>query len=332
MLRKNYTALLSDVAEAESIGLLTLEKTADNLFKRGENGIVHICRTKDRKVEFIAYEQQVMAHIISAMGYPAWYPVHDCRLETPVEAVLMDLDGTTVRSEDFWIWIIQQTLCSLMDNARFELCEADLPFVSGHSVSEHLKYGIQKYCPDKNLADARRYYFEHTRREMEAIVQGHGRKNAFTPTEGIGEFLLSLKDRGIRIGLVTSGLYEKAYPEILSAFNTLGMGKPEEFYDSIITAGFPLQAGSTGTLGELCPKPHPWLYAETGRVGLGIPFERRNRVVGIEDSAAGIVSIMLAGYMPMGIDGGSIDAAGTKDLCGYFSHDFAQLEQIINGA
>jgi hypothetical protein len=84
-----------------------------------------------------------------------------------------------------------------------------------------------------------------------------GRENAFIPTEGLKEFLLELKSRNIKIGLVTSGLYEKAYPEILSAFRTLNMGDPKEFYDCIITAGFPLQKESVGTLGELSPKPHP---------------------------------------------------------------------------
>ena len=33
--------------------------------------------------------------------------------------------------------------------------------------------------------------------------------------------------------------------------------------------------GAPGTLGELSPKPHPWLYAEAACIGLGIPFEER---------------------------------------------------------
>jgi len=49
----------------------------------------------------------------SAMGYPAYYPVHDVKIETPLKAVLMDLDGTTVHSEHFWIWIIEKTTASL---------------------------------------------------------------------------------------------------------------------------------------------------------------------------------------------------------------------------
>ena len=89
---------------------------------------------------------------------------------------------------------------------------------------------------------------------------------------------MALKARGVKIGLVTSGLYEKAWPEIVAAFRALGMGDPRDFYDAIITAGFPLRQGEAGTLGELSPKPHPWLYAEAARVGLGIPFEARNSV------------------------------------------------------
>jgi hypothetical protein len=114
------------------------------------------------------------------------------------------------RSEEFWIWIIEQTIASLLDNPRFALEDADLPYVSGHSVSEHLQYGIEKYCPDQLLEQARQYYFEHTHRELTAILNGAGRPNAFTPTPGLKPFLLALKARGIKIGLVTSGLYEKA--------------------------------------------------------------------------------------------------------------------------
>ena len=70
------------------------------------------------------------------------------------------------------------------------------------------------------------------------------------PVPGLKDFLLKLKSKNIKIGLVTSGLYEKAWPEILSAFKTLGMGEPAEFYDAIISAGFPLRKGEAGTLGS----------------------------------------------------------------------------------
>lgn len=241
----------------------------------------------------------------------------------------MDLDGTSVHSEGFWIWIIERTTASLLGNPRFELEPADLPFVSGHSVSEHLEHCIRKYCPDRTLEAARAFYFEHTQREMRAILEGRGRADAFIPAPGLREFLLALKELGIKIALVTSGLYEKAWPEIVAAFRALNMGDPAAFYDAIITAGYPLRRGEVGTLGELSPKPHPWLYAEAARVGLGIPFEARNSVLGIEDSGAGVCAIRLAGFPTVGMVGGNISESGTQAMCQYLCDDFDQVLQII---
>ncbi|MDM8007600.1 MAG: HAD family phosphatase [Phycisphaerae bacterium] len=317
-------------AISEESGLVPLPATTDGRFHVGRDGVVSVTATGDRKVEFVAFANHTLAHVKSAMGYPAYYPVHPVRLDRPVEAVLMDLDGTSVRSEDFWIWIIQRTTASLLGNPRFELEEADLPFVSGHSVSEHLQYCIRKYCPGKTVEEARRYYFQHTHREMAEIVAGRGRENAFTPTPGLKEFLLELKATGVKVAVVSSGLYEKAWPEIVSALRTLGLGDPKEFYDAIITAGFPLRHGEVGTLGELSPKPHPWLYAEACRVGLGIPFERRHHVVGIEDSGAGVCSIRLAGFATIGLAGGNIIESGTRALCTSYCGTFEEVALAIS--
>lgn len=309
--------------------LIPLERCSAGVFQVGKNGVRAIAATGDKKVEFIAFADHSLAYIRSALGYPAYYPVHPVELQKPVKAVLMDLDGTTVRSEQFWIWIIQMTTATLLDKPKFELEAIDLPHVSGHSVSEHLNYCLRKYCPDKTLEEARQVYFNHTHRELEAIMAGGGRTGAFSPTPGLKEFLLSLKAAGILIGLVTSGLYEKAYPEILSVFRTLDLGEPEAFYDVIITAGFPLRTGEVGTLGELTPKPHPWLYAEACRIGLGISFEARNSVVGIDDSGAGVCSIRLAGFLTIGFAGGNILESGTKSLCNFHKHSFSEILEIL---
>lgn len=308
-------------------GLISFETSSDGVSRVGEDGVVSITATADRKVEFIAREAYTLAYVVSALGYPAYYPVRPVRVDHPVRAVLMDLDGTSVRSETFWVWIIQQSIASLLGKPGFELEEADLPYVSGHSVSEHLQYCIDKYAPGRSLEQARSYYYRHTNREMRAILEGRGRSDAFVPTPGLKEFLLALKARGIRIGLVTSGLYEKAFPEILSAFRALNLGDPRAFYDAIITAGYPLRLGETGTLGELEPKPHPWLYAEACRVGLGIPFEARHSVIGIEDSGAGVIAIRLAGFAAFGLAGGNIPASGAQALC----HTWCEsLEEILD--
>jgi beta-phosphoglucomutase-like phosphatase (HAD superfamily) len=305
---------IGSIPDAYRNDFLDQPESGDGRWRVGQDGVRRILTPLDRKTEFIVFAEHTLAHVRSAMGYPALYPLAEARFEPPAEAVLMDLDGTSVHSEAFWVWIIEQTTARLLGDPGFRLAPADAPHVSGHSVSEHLQYCIRTYCPGRPVEEARRHYFEITRHELAEILAGRGRADAFQPAPGLREFLLALKGRGIRIGLVTSGLYEKAWPEIVSAFRTLGLGDPLAFYDAIISAGFAIRPGQAGTLGELAPKPHPWLYAETARVGLGLPPERRHRVIGIEDSGAGVVSIRLAGFAALGVAGGNLAASGVRPL------------------
>ena len=312
-------------------GFLFHETGCDGLYTLGKNGVTAIASTRDEKVTFVAIEGRTLAYIPSATGYPAVYPVHPVKMERPVKAVLMDLDGTSVKSEEFWIWIIQKTVSSLLKDNNFSFVDDDIPYVSGHSVTEHLEYCIRKYTPGSSIVDARDLYYHHTQVEMDNIREGRGNVNAFTPAEGLKDFLLELKAKKIKIGLVTSGLYEKAWPEILSAFTTLDMGDPTNFYDAIVTSGSTFKKGQTGTVGELCSKPHPWLYAETATIGMGLDFSERNHVVGIEDSAAGVVSLRLAGFSTIGVTGGNIEAGGAKKLCTEICPNFTKILELING-
>ena len=308
---------------------IELESSGEGMWIKGREGVKAIYTSLDKKVEFIVYEDKTLTYVKSAMGYPAIYPLHETYFEPKAEAVLMDLDGTSVHSESFWMWIIEQTTARLLKNSNFKIEKEDEPFISGHSVSEHLQYMIDKYCKDGSLEQARNYYFEITNYEMSEILKGRGKQDAFTPAPNLKEFLLTLKENGIKIGLVTSGLYEKAMPEILSAFRQLNMGDPVDFYDAIITAGYSMGKGKVGTLGELSPKPHPWLYAETATVGLNIPFERRHKVIGLEDSSAGVISIKLAGFSCVGISGGNIKQAGMESLCDYKIDGLMEMLKII---
>jgi beta-phosphoglucomutase len=294
--------------------LVALETAHDGMWRVGRDGVRRILTPRDRKVEFIVFADKTLACVLSALGPPSIYPLLDDVFAPPAEAVLMDLDGTSVRSERFWMWIIERAIARLMGDPGFRLKAEDEPQVSGHSVSEHLQYCIDAYCPGKSLEKARHYYYEITKAELAEIAAGRGRFDAFDPSPGLKEFLLALKGRGVRIGLVTSGLFEKAWPEILSAFRKLGLGDPLDFYDALITAGDRLTRGRAGTLGELSPKPHPWLYAETAYVGLGVGRDERHKVVGLEDSGAGVVSIRLAGFGAIGLAGGNIAASGVRPL------------------
>ncbi len=301
----------------------------DDYFEKGREGVKRILTPDDGKIDIIEFDGKKLCYVKSAMGYPAIYPVYETHFEKKAEAILMDLDGTSVHSEEFWMWIIEKVTARLLGKSDFKSEAEDKPFISGHSVSEHLQYMIDKYAKGESLELAREYYYEIVHYEMDEIMKGRGKQDAFTPAPGLKEFLTAVKSEGIKIGLVTSGLYEKAMPEIISAFRQLDMGDPVDFYDCIITAGQALKKGQTGTLGELSPKPHPWLYAETARIGLGIPFERRHKVIGIEDSSAGVVSIKLAGFSCAGISGGNIASAGMSDMCDYHIETLNDMLEII---
>ena len=301
----------------------------NDFFKEGKDGVKRILTPDDKKIDIIEFEDKRLCYVKSALGYPAIYPMHETHFEPKAEAILMDLDGTSVHSEEFWMWVIQETTARLLGKPGFRTEPEDQPFISGHSVSEHLQYMIDKYAKGESLEKARGYYFDIVNYELSEILHGRGKQDAFTPTPGLKEFLTTVKREGIKIGLVTSGLYEKAMPEIISAFRQLDMGDPVDFYDAIITAGQALRKGQTGTLGELAPKPHPWLYAETACVGLNIPFKRRHKVLGIEDSSAGVVSIKLAGFSCCGVSGGNIDKAGAGDMCDYRADKLSDILNII---
>ena len=287
--------------------LIPLEASENALFSNGKDGVKGIYSTLDKKLELIEFDDKTLAYVKSSAGHPAIYELKKPQFTAPAKAVLMDLDGTSVHSESFWIWIIEQVTAWMLQDKNFRFEEEDLPHVSGYSVTEHLSYCIKKYAPDTKLQDAFDKYFEITEYEMNEIMEGRGKPGAFTPAPHLKEFLYTLKEHGVKIGLVTSGLYQKAWPEILNAFDTLGMGDPVEFYDAIITAGTAIRKGQAGTLGEIEAKPHPWLYAEAARA-LGV--SEKDCIVGIEDSAAGIMSIRLAGFAALGVAGGNLGQSG----------------------
>ena len=129
--------------------------------------------------------------------------------------------------------------------------------------------------------------------------------------------------------MIFEGAAHVDFANVLGNFNTLEMGDPKAFYDCIISAGFPLRKGEVGTLGELSPKPHPWLYAETCSVGLNIPFADREHVIGIEDSGAGVCAVRIAGYTTIGYDGGNIISSGTQSMCNEYMYSFDDILKYI---
>ena len=295
--------------------MIPLETTFDGQFAAGRGGVLEIYTPKDRKAEFLVLEDEsCYVRLKTSFSAPVLYPLPEVEFRPKARAVLMDLDGTSVISEEFWIWIIELVMRELLRDRCFSLEEEDIPYVSGFSVTEHLQYCIDKYIPGADIAGARKVYHRITAQEMRRVMEGRGRADAFRVRPCLKDFLLALKENGIKIGLVTSGLYEKAMPEIVSAFRQMQLGEPLQFYDAVVTAGTAYGRGMPGTLGEYSAKPHPWLYSEIAGVGLGLGKEDACHVAVMEDSSAGVLAGRLAGYAVIGMEGGNIRQAGLECL------------------
>lgn len=260
-------------------------------------------------VEFFDWKNKPYC-TINQCGVEATYPFEKPQTEFPIQAVLMDLDGTTVISEEFWIYLIEKTVKQI-SSPDFCLSEEDTPYVSGFSTAEHLEYCLNKYKIPKTVNEALEVYHKTARFELNEIMEGRGNVDAFKPRAGLKGFLYSLKKAGIKIGLATSGLDYKAIPEIVSAFRVLDMGDPIEFYDAIITGGRRKGEGEYGTIGEMAVKPHPWIYSEL--VG-GLNVDKKNAIV-IEDSSAGLLSGRLAGMNVIGFNDGNLIQSGLNEEC-----------------
>lgn len=264
---------------------------------------------------------------VKGCGVTADYKLAPVKFEKPTEAVLTDLDGTTIQSEEFWVYIIEQTVKKLLGNEKFSLTEDDVPFVSGFTTVDHLNYCIKKYADGKDVNEAVEIYHKIAEEELAKIMRGEGYTSAFKPAEGLKEFLTEIKRRKIKIGLATSGLDYKAIPEITAAFRNIGLGDPLEFYDSIITGGRRKDVKDYGTIGEIAAKPHPWIYTELAYSGLKI--SKPERVIGVEDSAAGVLSLGFAGFSAIGIESGNITKSGLNGLCMKKVGSLTEILEII---
>lgn len=277
-------------------------------------------------VEFIEKDGEMFGRVRTC-GVTADYllaPVHSKR---PLEAIMTDLDGTTLYSEEFWMYVIERTVKKMLKNDKFSFCDDDVPFVSGYSTADHLGYCIEKYAQGYDLMQALSLYHSIAEEELSLIMKGEGRTDAFHPADGLKEFLTEVKRRKIKIGLVTSGADYKAIPEITAVFRTLGMGDPLKFYDAIITGGTRNGTGNYGTMGEVAAKPHPWVYTELAYMGLKI--SRPENVLGIEDSAAGVMALRFAGFPAVGVNRGNIKQSGLDSLCEKKVNALSEVLELI---
>ncbi len=279
---------------------------------------------KINNAQFYEAQGRVMC-TLKQCGIEATYAIPEVKFTPKAEVLLMDLDGTTVKSEEFWMYLMQLTVRRIMKDESFCFEDEDIPHIAGFSTYEHLEYCIRKYKIPCKVTAANEIYHEIAKFELNEILEGRGNTEAFKPREGLKEFLTEAKSRGIRIGLATSGLFYKAVPEIVSAFRTLGMGDPVHFFDAIITGGS-RKRGEYGTVGELAAKPHPWVYLELFNSFGAVDPEK---TVVLEDSSAGVLSARLAGLPVIGFKDGNLLKSKMDDLCFALADDFEGVKKLI---
>lgn len=280
---------------------------------------------KVKGIEFRATDGRLTC-TIDQCGVAATYPFPKGTYRAPAKYLLMDLDGTTVKSEEFWIWLIEKTVQELLCDRNFTFGAEDIPYVSGFSTLEHLDYCIKKYGLRKNLLEANGLYHKIAQTELNELLAGRGNISAFHPRENLKEFLSEVKGRGLGIGLATSGLDYKAIPEIVSVFRLLNMGDPLDFYDGIITGGKRKTKGLYGTIGEMAVKPHPWVYAE---LAMGLGVADKSEAIVLEDSSSGLVSGRLAGFDVIGFNDGNIPASGMAEQTYAMADTFEDVCKLL---
>jgi len=119
-----------------------------------------------------------------------------------IKAILMDLDGTTVKSEHFWIWVIEEIVRRFRNDFEFAFRDEDLPFISGYSVSEHINYAINKYCnhiDGASLESGQRLYYEIVNEKMSKVLDEGDENGVFSPAPYLWEFLTNVKKNNIKI-------------------------------------------------------------------------------------------------------------------------------------
>ena len=96
-------------------------------FECGKDGVRKILTPDDKKIDIVEFDDKTLCYVKSGMGYPAIYPMYETHFEPKAEAVLMDLDGTSVHSESFWMWVIEQTTARLLGKSDFKYEKEDEP-------------------------------------------------------------------------------------------------------------------------------------------------------------------------------------------------------------
>ncbi|RLA94884.1 MAG: hypothetical protein DRG83_19220 [Deltaproteobacteria bacterium] len=204
-----------------------------------------------------------------------------------LEAVMMDMDGSSTDTEKLVLKAMRQMMREVLGNPQFRFAREDFPHIIGDSTTNHVRYLVSTYNLDPAQLD--HYidiYYRRYHQTLYDIRDGKITETLIEPMPGLKEFLTTLKQKGIKIGLVTSSLKKEADIVMPEVFKRMGMDPDyESFYDGVIAAD---------EVGEAFLKPHPNLYVRIAEEKLNVQNKRNCFVV--EDSTAGIIAARVAGF------------------------------------
>lgn len=177
------------------------------------------------------------------------------------KAIIFDMDGVLVESEDIW----KQAECEIFSSLGVTVSEEDSRQTQTMTTKEVAQFWYQKF-PWKGT----------TLKEAEEMVVQKVLELISTKdcaTLGVGAFIKSLKSQDYKIGLATNAP-EKIIPTVLKKTRTT------DLFDMVSSADF-----------EMKGKPHPAIYLNTAKKLNVMPEE----CAVIEDSETGMEAAKKAG-------------------------------------
>jgi len=183
------------------------------------------------------------------------------QVKKPGCGVILDMDGVILDSEPIHLEATNRVL----KKYGAELSYRENLSLQGTAEIPYWKILMERFGFSEDV----KKLIDEKEKHMFEILS----RKELVPNEGLMEFLLALRKRGIPIGLASSSQLN----QINFILRKLGL---REFF-SAITSGEEVSEG----------KPEPQIYLETAR-RLGVPPER---CVAIEDSRNGLISAKRAG-------------------------------------
>lgn len=226
-------------------------------------------------------------------------------------AVLLDMDGTSLISEQFWVRMLDETV-RYVTKSDVGLSSSDKLSVQGATTRDHLAFLKRSLGLDIGLQDLVSAYdivvedafYNH---DVGTLAREISLQAGFADVRSTAFAL------GIPFLLVTNGNMRKADIETRIIAHHLELDDVAAVSTGVWCA--PRQEGWLKAFGGSLGKPHPWPYLEAATKGAGIETKDLGSVIAVDDSAAGVCSIRLAGLKTVGLAGGNISAMGAEVFC-----------------